>query len=195
MTFNSERAEQTEARVNRALAHYRVQVQADQLRSPSGRMRRGTVGSAASSRSFQAQDAILRLVAIAEEFSIGRFVDVIEALLPADQLVSALWDAELDRSSDTWGRRNTLWKRYRSVDISAFALRDPLEGFIEARNSIAHGLGDLTRKQLRRRASAIEKLRRANVGVQGTGVVIADTDVEHCARVVNAYIAWLDASS
>lgn len=195
MTFNSERAEQSESRANRTLAHFRAQVDNDQARAPRGRMRRETIGGVASGRTFQSHDAILRLVAIAEDFSIGRFVDVVETVLHADPVVAALWEAELDRSSDTWDQRKDLWKRYKNVSVSDFPQRDPLTGFIEARNSIAHGLGGLTRKQLRKRASAAGRLSQANIRLRGESLVIDAAHVEHCAVVVKAFIGWLDDKS
>lgn len=195
MTVRSERAEQSESRANRALAHFRAEVDNDQAYAPRRRMRRATMRSVASPRTFQSHDAILRLVAIAEDFSIGRFVDVIESVLPHDPVVAALWDAELDRSSDTWDQRKDLWKRYKNVSVSDFPQRDPLTGFVEARNSIAHGLGGLTRKQLRKRASATGRLTHANIRLRGESLVIDATHVEHCAIVVRAFIGWLDDKS
>jgi hypothetical protein len=195
VTVNSERAEQSELRVNRALAHFWAQAQGAQARRLSGRVKRGRVGGVWSAASFQSHDAILRLVAIAEDFSIGHFVDIVEPLLPSDPVVATLWDAELDRSGDTWHQRNALWKRYKNVIYSAFPQSDPLDGFIEARNSIAHGLGGLTRKQQRKWDSTTGKLRHASIRVEGESLVLDATHVEQCAIVVKAYIGWLDAKS
>lgn len=192
MTFNTERGEQSEFRVNRALAHYRAQVQAAQGRSVRSRITRRAPVGAGLGVTFQSHDAILRLVAIAEDFSIGHFVDVVEPLLPADAVVAALWDAELDRSSDTWPQRLALWERYKNVRFTTFEKSGALSGFIEARNSIAHGFGELTRKQRKKSDSAKGKLLNANIRVQGESLIIEATHVEQCASVVKAFIAWLD---
>lgn len=195
MTVKSERAEQSESRANRALAHFRAQAQHGQTRRLSRGLRRRTRSEVGMARTFQSHDGILRLVAIAEEFSITRFVDVVEVVLPSDPLVSALWDAELDRSSDTWPKRDELWKRYKDVNLREFPRRGPLNGFIEARNSISHGLGRLTRRQLRKREATTERLLEANIHVQDESLVIDTTHVEQCATVVKAFIDWLDARS
>jgi hypothetical protein len=189
---SSERAEQSEARANRALAHFRLQSAGESARVGSGGLRGGTTASGASA--LQSHDAILRLVAIAEEFSTGRFVDAIEIRLPSDPVVSALWEAELDRSGDTWPKRNELWKKYKNVNIKAFHHHKELQGFIQARNSITHGLGGLTRRQLRNRIATVRELRDANIDLRGDSLVIDASHVEACAAIVKAFVLWLDAS-
>lgn len=192
MIVSSERAEQSEARANRALAHFRLQSAGESARVGSGGLRGGTTASGASA--LQSHDAILRLVAIAEEFSTGRFVDAIEIRLPSDPVVSALWEAELDRSGDTWPKRNELWKKYKNVNIKAFHHHKELQGFIQARNSITHGLGGLTRRQLRNRIATVRELRDANIDLRGDSLVIDASHVEACAAIVKAFVLWLDAS-
>lgn len=188
MIVTSERAEQSTSRANRALAHFR----AHRASGPMGVLRDpATVGDTAI---YHAHDAIMRLVAIAEEFSIGRFVDAIEPLLPSDPIVSSLWEAELDRSGDTWHRRNALWKTYKSVNVATFPQHKELQAYIQARNAITHGLGGLTRRQVRRRTTTVTDLRHANIALRGNALLLSASDVEACAAVVKAFIAWLDAT-
>jgi hypothetical protein len=187
---SSERAEQSSARVRRALAHYRTQVadRGDAIRVVAGR--RPSRGG--WYQTFHAQDAILRIVSIAEDFSIGRFVDAIEPTLPPHGIVTELWDAQLDRASDTWQQRDELWKTYKNVNVATFPQMQVLQGFIVARNAVAHGLGQLTRKQLRKRASTVGRLGQADIRVRGDVLDLGAADVERCAGAVLAFIAWLD---
>jgi hypothetical protein len=189
---SSERAEQSETRANRALAHFRLQSARRSASGESSGLRRWTTAPGAST--FQTHDAILRLIAIAEEFSTGRLVDAIEVELPSDPIVSALWEAELDRSGDTWPKRNALWKKYKNVNIKAFPLHKELQGFIQARNSITHGLGSLTRRQLRNQAGAAQELQDANINLRGDALIFNASHVEACAEMVKAFVVWLDAS-
>jgi hypothetical protein len=191
---SSERAEQSAARVSRALAHYRQQLDGDPLRR-AARSSRRSLSREGATRTFQAQDAVLRIVAITEAFSLGRFVDVVEPRLPSDPVVAALWDAELDRASDTWAQRDDLWKNYKNVQMATFPQRQILLGFIEARNAISHGLGELTRKQLRKRSTTIARLRHARIRLRGDSLVIGTADVELCACVAKEFIRWLDDTS
>lgn len=187
MTVSSERAERSTIRANRALAHFRTETAA----APMGSSR--DTSAAGGTAVYRAHDAILRLVAIAEDFSIGRFVDAIEPLLPSGATVSKLWEAELDRSGDTWRKREGLWRSYKSIKVSKFPRNNELQAYIEARNAITHGLGRLTRRQLRGRAATLDKLRPANIVVRGDELVLGSSDVEACAEVVKAFIVWLDA--
>jgi hypothetical protein len=189
MSVSSERAEQSEARANRALAHFRLESAGG---SASGSLRGETSATVAST--FQSHDAILRLVAIAEDFSSGRFVDAMEVLLPSDPIVSALWEAELDRSADTWPKRNVLWRKYKNVTVKDFPRHRELQGFIQARNSITHGLGSLARRQLRNRAETAKELGDAGIDFRGDSVVIDASHVEACAEIVKAFVLWLDTS-
>ena len=192
MIVSSERAEQTEARTNRALAHFRAQTAAGSASGGSGGLRGWTSASAAST--YPLHDAILRIIAIAEEFSTSRFIDAIEPLLPSDPIVFALWEAELDRSGDTWPKRNELWKKHKNINIKTFPRDKELQGFIHARNAITHGLGCLTRRQLRNRTATAQALQEANISLRGDLLVIEDSHVEACAEMVKAFVCWLDAS-
>jgi hypothetical protein len=189
---SSERAEQSTAKANRALAHFRIHYAIGSADGAAGRLGWTT---AAGEPTFQSHDAILRLIAIAEEFSIARFVDVIETLLPSEPVVSALWEAELDRSGDTWPKRNILWKKYLNVKIKDFPYNKDLQGFIQARNSITHGLGSLTRRQLRSRATTAQELRDAGIRLHGDSLTIDASDVEACATTVKTFVGWLDAAT
>ena len=145
---------------------------------------------------FNSHDAILRLVAIAEDFSFGRLADKTEHLLPVHHLVDLLWDSELDRSGDTWHGRLGLWQRLYGVNVrDTFPSYSALAGFIEARNAITHGLGELTRRQRGARERTRQRLRQAGVGVQHDAVVVLEEQVEFCAQVVREFIVWLDARS
>src|SRR5688572_10326371 len=117
MTLSS-RAEFSRDEAHRALAHYR-----DQQVLAVGPGRRGNRGAgvlAASSSTYNARDAMLRLIAIAEDFSFARLVEVGESRLPEGEFARLLWEAELDRSADTWDQRNSLWRKYLGVSFGTF---------------------------------------------------------------------------
>jgi hypothetical protein len=189
---SSERAEQSTAQANRALAHFRIHSTAGSADGAPGRLAWATGGGEPV---FQSHDAILRLIAIAEEFSVARFVDAIEILLPSDPIVAALWEAELDRSGDTWPKRNLLWKKYLNVKVTGFPHHKKLQGFIQVRNSITHGLGSLTRRQLRSRTATAEQLGDADVRLHGDSLTIDASHVEACATTVKEFVSWLDAAA
>jgi hypothetical protein len=189
----SAKAERSRNLVNLALADYRQQTGSTPvLLTTTGLTRRGPFRRAVSQK-FRSHDALLRLVAIAEDYSVGQLIDVTEARLSSNSIVQALWDSELERSGETWARRLDLWRSYYKVEIrSSFSAYAELRGFIEARNAIAHGLGELSRKQQRDRARTIGRLANANIQLHGNALVITSLHVERCAVVVGSFIEWLD---
>jgi hypothetical protein len=132
------------------------------------------------------------LVAIAEEFTYGLLLELTSRKLPADTRVSALWDSHVDRETDTWEQRIATWRLIHSISIPSSPRYDVLFAFIQARNAIVHGLGSLTRKQLRDRTKSVARLRAARISVSGTQLVLNDSHVEQCADAVRRLIRWLD---
>ena len=112
-----------------------------------------------------------------------------------DPHVAELWDGLLERGIDTWPQRARLWQSHFGVDMSAFPQADPLDGFVDARNAIAHGLGTLTRKQLRKRSRHVGHLRHAGITLAGDDLVIDESDPKRCADVVKGFVTWLDAAA
>jgi hypothetical protein len=189
----SERAESSCGLANVALAQYREQrvASAQRSRRPTLIARRERQVASLTDR-FRSYDALTRLVAIAEEFSVSRFIEASEARLPDDPFVELLWDAELDRAGDTWPKRTAAWETYHAVKLSSFPSHNALQGFIEARNAIAHGLGELTRRQLRQRTRTAGRLKNAGIPIQGNALGVSADNVEVCAEVVKSFVVWLD---
>jgi hypothetical protein len=195
VTITSERGEATSASARRALAHYRGQLMGDRRPSLGRMLMRDGLAPTLLTEKFHTHDAISRLVAIAEDFSLARLVDVVEEGLPRDEVVSLLWESELDRSGNTWEQREGLWKRFRGVRAADFSDHSALQGFVDARNAISHGLGSLTRKQLRSRTKVVPRLTAAGIRLSGTGLLLGADDVERCASVVFAFVEWLDGNA
>src|SRR5438105_5061120 len=118
----TESAEQAQALIMRGLAHYRevtapfdVRIQWSQALRGRHRIRLGRRARLASH--LPEHDALLRIVAIAEDFSLVRLVDLTEDLLPPGRLTSALWTTEQQASLETWPRRMDAWKRLHGIRI------------------------------------------------------------------------------
>lgn len=145
-------------------------------------------------RQFAANDAVLRLVAIAEDFVSTLLIELTERRLsPVQPLTQALWQAEIGRVDTTWERRVSAWTRLHGVDMKRdFSCFAELEGFIAARNAITHGLGELTRRQLADRANHARHLAAAGIALENRRVIIGAANVDSCADVARALIRWLD---
>jgi hypothetical protein len=131
-------------------------------------------------------------VSIADEFTVSLLVELTEAKLPTDHRVAELWDQYVDRHTDSWEQRFKSWDSLHGVTLNAFPDYPPLWGFIEARNAIVHGLGNLTRKQRKREKTVLGRLRTARIATVGSRVILTADNAADCASVVKALIHWLD---
>lgn len=144
-----------------------------------------------------AHDAIFRLVAVAEMFAAEHLVDRVENDLPPGELVLRIWEERLPRAVRDWPGRQSAWRQLFDVKWE-YKPWSELNGFITARNIIAHGIGKVTRSQLRRGQvdpKLIQKLQAAKLRLDGQRLLLDEPDVDRCALRVKHFIAWLDDAS
>jgi hypothetical protein len=146
-------------------------------------------------RSVRVEDALTRFMSIADEFTVGLLVELTQAKLPSDARVAELWEQYVDRNTDSWEQRFKTWERLHGVSMSGFPRYHPLWGYIEARNAVVHGLGVLTRKQLKREKTSTGRLRAARIHTVGARLVLTADHATDCASVVKDLINWLDAQA
>src|SRR6266566_8914198 len=92
----------------------------------------------------------LALIALAENFAVLRLISVRPSVTP---------DAV-----STWQKRERAWSQSTGVQLSSYKRWQSLSGFIEARNAIQHGLGNLTDRQLgENRTRVLSQLKSAGV--------------------------------
>lgn len=133
-----------------------------------------------SERNIRA-NALVDLVAIAENFSVHRLRGI-------DRTLSE------DRISN-WIKRKAEWKSHGvDFDSDLGTLWMAMSGYIEARNAIQHGLGELTDMQLgkKRRTDVLRGLRACGVMVDGGEVLLVGDDVRRCAESCARFILELD---
>jgi hypothetical protein len=126
-------------------------------------------------------NAVVDLVAVAENFTSSRLLQLRPTLTENDVF--------------TWERRRRAWAEHGPVDLVTVA---PdwlaLQGFVEARNALQHGLGLLTDFQLdpRRREETLARLLAAPVYLTGDVVHIRVETVYRCRDVCESYVLTLD---
>lgn len=189
-----ERSEAALADLNRTFAQYRVLSASprSQILRPSRLVASRSGAESIEARRVRVEDALSRLVSIAEEFSVALLVELTEARLPTDARVATLWERYVERETDTWEQRFGSWASLHQIVFTSFPKYSPLRGFIEARNAIMHGLGTLTRKQLKNPQKAIGRLNAARVGVVSNRLILTQDHVTECAGVMRELIRWLD---
>jgi hypothetical protein len=130
-------------------------------------------------------------------FAGEHLLDMAEQQLPAHELVMRVWEERTPRILRDWTNRRSAWKELFDVKWS-YRNWNELQGFLTARNIIAHGLGRLTRSQLRRgkiRSGVLGQLGAAGLRLDGHRLILDDSGVERCGRRVKHFIAWLDDAS
>jgi hypothetical protein len=143
------------------------------------------------------RDALLRLVTTAEMFAGEHLLDLMDQRLPTDDLVARLWDERAPRIIRDWPNRLGAWNDLFDVEWR-YAHWTEVNGFVTARNIIAHGMGRLTRSQLRKgrvREDILTKLGQAKLKLDGHELVLSDADIERCAGRVVEFVGWLDRES
>jgi len=129
-------------------------------------------------------NAIVDLVAVAENFCSSRLLDC----RPQVQ----------EQEVFSWDRRKKAWKKYASVDLETVTLFwDNLYGFIEARNSLQHGLGSLTDSQLseKRRGDVLRCIKTAGLALVGDRISVDFSSVVECRRVCEEFVFGLDVQA
>lgn len=187
----SSSAEQSMAMVMRELVEYRRRLQRSD-KSPVGRMVTPRLASTTLSPTF---GAVVSMVSIAEEFFGSTLRSKIEDSF--DTITRMYSDARRDalKKIDTnWEGRLGLGKRWFGVDTSAEVSFLELMAFVEARNSITHGLGKLTQRQLSPDGGkkVIEQLATVNIPVIGGRIFIDATALSRCANAARDAIEWSD---
>jgi hypothetical protein len=136
-----------------------------------------------------------RLVSIAEDYSRSRLVEVSEAVVRLEHpLEIRMWAQTEESAESSWDSIKRSWTEWHAVTISDAPTYGPLRGFVEARNTILHGLGELTRKQLRGRNANRTRTRFGQAGITTVGrrIRLSSADVENSAKAAIGFVQWLD---
>jgi hypothetical protein len=132
-------------------------------------------------RDIQNRDAnaLVDFVSVTESFDTGRLLPFIPPSGAADV--------------GTWQKRTKAWKRYAETDRTTFDRWQALMGFVDVRNALQHGLGQLTDLQLRHREQILGQIKAAGVNLNGDQLKVTRVDAERCYLTCTDYIRFLDA--
>lgn len=127
------------------------------------------------------QLALTTIVAVAEHFS-------------AERLRALPSVTENDTAS--WRKQETAW-RANGVALTNLPAFESLLGFVEARNSIMHGLGRLTPRQLtsRHAVSVQDRLASAGIRIVRGALAIDESDLTRCSHISVEFVEQLDSAA
>jgi hypothetical protein len=184
-------AERAVARVNQTFALHESFMPA---KSPmkTGRLR-GTAGVVTSEPSRYL--VLPHLVAIAEEFSRWLLLTKTQSHVPRDRpVLEQLWVKVENQAEGRWEDHLNAWKDWHQLALASEPIYQDLQPFIQARNAIMHGLGHLTRKQVRGNQETAVRglLKSVKIEVVGTALVVSAAAVSRCADACKRFVTELD---
>lgn len=158
---------------------------------PSGRVRFTALGPTAPD-ALAMQSTYLRLVSIAEatlDLLGSELTD--RAINPATAAVRLLALEKELAASATWEQRRRLYKRHHGLSLTSCDNYKYVEGAIEVRNAIAHGLGRLTtRQQLSGETARL--LAQANIQAVNGNLYIERVNLTECAAGCDHFLRSVD---
>lgn len=162
-------------------------------RMPKPRIRGRLAPKKQDTVQIQRQATLLRLVSITESFCAGRLIARAEESIgaPGSQVMTHVWErASLD-ATGTWEAQKDAYRKWLGVKPDW----QVLDGLAEARNAVAHGLGALTRRQVKSHASTMTKINRTGIAVIDDVLILSDNDLLSAARACRDLISEVDSQT
>jgi len=129
-------------------------------------------------------NVIVDLVAEVENFTVFRLQSIKPNLTETDLF--------------SWTKRKNAWLKHGTVDLASLGSSWPrVQGFVEVRNALQHGLGELTDFQLSlaHRERVLAAVRSCSVHLDGGRVMLHPADVSRCADSCLTFISMLDCAA
>ncbi|WP_063130228.1 hypothetical protein [Nocardia fusca] len=170
----SAEAEASVALLFRTLAYHQIAAAAFPV-EPAGRLR---PDAAADRVQEQRQATLLRPLSTTEAFAADLLAREVEQTFESlsSEVLTAAVDDSLISASNTWDSQRQAYKKWLSI-IKPAVDWTPIERLADARNAIAHGLGELTRRQKQSGTSIPARLLNAGIVVVDSRVVLTDANV------------------
>lgn len=179
-------AEDASALLFQTLGAHRTAVTALRLRRPP-RLPSGTIPDA---EQIQCQSTLVRLLSVTESFASELLMrEVAKGAARAQSAsIDHIWDDAAIKGTSSWTEQKDAYSNWLGVKEDWKVV----ERLAEARNAVAHGLGTLTRRQLRKEASVRSKLREAGITLAGIRIVLSDAALSSAAADCRDLIHRLD---
>jgi hypothetical protein len=135
--------------------------------------------SASGSEQIQCQATLVRLLSITESFTAQLLLGEVDkaAARAASSSIDSVWEDAAIKGTNSWKEQKASYKSWLGVDTD-WKVEERLA---EARNAVAHGLGALTRRQLRNEQSVRDKLKMAGITMVGVRIVLSDAALASAA--------------
>lgn len=137
------------------------------------------------------QSTFLRSVSIVEAYIDTHSSDMMTARIRGlGEFYELLADAAIAAGDQNWEGRRVLIQRYFDVALGDIVSWSSFKPCIQVRNSIAHGLGGLTRQQ--RTKKDRQTISQARVQLSGDRIILDGQSLAYCKSVCTELILALD---
>lgn len=186
LSVESLRAEAACRLLNLSLGLHRTQVQVVTGRSFVSRLEAPNFDGL----QVQRQGTLLRMLSITESYCADRLLEVAERdVEPTTSEVRArIWNQSSIGAISTWSGIQNSYRKWFSIRPDW----NNLDRLVEVRNSIAHGLGELTRMQRAKQMSTVNKITAAGIKMDGNRIVLEERDLDQAKRDCIALITEID---
>ncbi|MEU7795569.1 hypothetical protein AB0B11_19275 [Micromonospora tulbaghiae] len=132
--------------------------------APKPRIGRTTLGLV-SPKHVRRQAAVFRMVSVVEAFLDTLSRELTGSYVPYRTKTLNLLLEDFDvNTTFSWQQREDAYRRYHGIELKKCAAWDEINAAIQARNSIAHGLGRITPKQVRK-ANLASQLKAIDISI------------------------------
>ena len=185
----SARAEAASALLFHTLSAHRVTVAAMRTRRAS----RLATAAPLDAEQIQCQATLVRLLSITESFTAELMTTAVDSAVSraGSAAVNKIWEDAAIRGTDSWNAQRDAYRNWLGVTVDWSAA----ERLAEARNAVAHGLGSLTRRQLRNEQGVKARLQAAGIDVQGDSLVLSDAALASAAAACRDLIHRVDRAT
>lgn len=190
-------AEQSVRLLMATLAQHRRQEAALAPTSPLRLGRLRTLPTSSGSAQVRRQATMMRLMSIVEAFVADRLVERFEPHVPPPRtlILEDVYVRAEDNAIGSWPKMTEHYGRWFNIKFNATACPawQRIDAMTNARNAVAHGLGELTRRMARKGTHQLQRdFATLGISVSGNAVAISERALRECALTGREFIEWLD---
>lgn len=165
--------------------------------SPRAIGRLHALPTSSASSEVRRQAALFRLVSIVEAFVAGGLVERLEphAPPPRTPILEDVYSRAEDGAISSWPKMREHYKQWFQIGMVQCPVWRKVEAMTNARNVIAHGVGELTRRMARRDPANLRRdLATIDVSISGSSLRVPESAVSASAFAGRDFVVWLDSA-
>jgi hypothetical protein len=174
--------------------HARQEALLTTARRTRGRLR--SLPTSSASHQTRTQSTLIRLVSILEAHVTNQLVKRLEphAPPPRSPVLDDIYITAEDKAIGSWPAIINAYQAWFGVKPKSCADWNKIQAMLDARNAIAHGMGELTRRQTRKDLKPlISSFSLIGINVIGTRLDVSEVAIRKAAFAAKSFVGCLDA--